>query len=143
VGRERSQLSLVTINEELLEIKSRWSGLKKKTRLTTAGNRRADNPTPLYPQKLALIFSDQQRSSVGIVRLRTKGHGDCFCLLCACAVLVSHTVGYLMVSIQTQPWMSVRKRIMPTDRPLQPAKLVRICADIGCCVVSATGPDSR
>jgi hypothetical protein len=34
-----------------------------------------DHATPLYPQKLALNFVDKWRSSVGIVRLRTKGHG--------------------------------------------------------------------
>jgi hypothetical protein len=36
--------------------------------------RRADHATPLYPQKLALNFVTRGHS-VGIVRLRTKGHG--------------------------------------------------------------------
>jgi hypothetical protein len=31
--------------------------------------------TPLYSQNLALKFADQLRSSVGILRLRTKSHG--------------------------------------------------------------------
>jgi hypothetical protein len=30
--------------------------------------------TPLCPQKLALNFTNKWRSSVGIVRSRTKGH---------------------------------------------------------------------
>jgi hypothetical protein len=42
---------------------------------------RADYATPLYAQKLALNFVDKWRSSVGIVRLRTKGHGVFFIII--------------------------------------------------------------
>jgi hypothetical protein len=42
--------------------------------------RRGDHVTPLYPQKLALKFADQRRSSVVIVRLQTKSHGVSFCI---------------------------------------------------------------
>jgi hypothetical protein len=36
--------------------------------------RRADHATPFYQQQCALLFADQRRSSVGIVRLRAKRH---------------------------------------------------------------------
>jgi hypothetical protein len=39
-----------------------------------------DHATPIYPQKLALNFVDKWGSLVGVVHLRTKGHG--VCLLC-------------------------------------------------------------
>jgi hypothetical protein len=40
----------------------------------------AEHVTPLYPQKLALKFTNQQQA-LGIVRLRTKGHGVFFCFI--------------------------------------------------------------
>jgi hypothetical protein len=49
------------INVELLERKSSGSGLEKLI-LTAVGNRRADNATPLYQQKLSLKFADRWRS---------------------------------------------------------------------------------
>jgi hypothetical protein len=63
VGLERGPLSLVRINEKLLENCRPWGIL------------RADHATPLYPQKLALNFAESGGRSVGIVHLRTKGRG--------------------------------------------------------------------
>jgi hypothetical protein len=61
----------------------------KKTELTTGGGDLLPWPRDtLYPQKLALTSSTTGGRSVGIVRLRTKGHGvyegytpksDCYC----------------------------------------------------------------
>jgi hypothetical protein len=51
-----------------------------KSEINGRGVRRADNTTLPYPQKLALKFADRRRSSVGIVRLRTKRHRVCFVL---------------------------------------------------------------
>jgi hypothetical protein len=61
------------------------------------GTRRAHHATPLYPQK----FADQRRSSAGIVRFRTRGHG------------VSYRVGVEpsplllrpFIGLLYQPWM--------------------------------------
>jgi hypothetical protein len=81
VGLERGPLSLVRITEELLEWKSSGSGQE---------NRINDRVDPLrwprdtlYPQKLALTSptSGGRSRSVGIVRLRTKGHGVSFSLV--------------------------------------------------------------
>jgi hypothetical protein len=47
----------------------------KKPNLEAAGTRRADHLTSLYPRKLAPNSPNTGGSSVGIVRLRTKGHG--------------------------------------------------------------------
>jgi hypothetical protein len=73
VGLEWGPLSLVRIIEELLEWKSSGSG--QDTRI----NGRADTlhwpHDTLYPQKLALTSPPSGGRSVGIVRLRTKGHG--------------------------------------------------------------------
>jgi hypothetical protein len=44
----------------------------------------ADHATPLSPQTLALNFASKWRSTVGIVRLRTKSHGVCFFLYGKC-----------------------------------------------------------
>jgi hypothetical protein len=46
-----------------------------KTRLTAVGTRCADQDTPLYPKMLALASPTCDGHSVGIARLRTKGHG--------------------------------------------------------------------
>jgi hypothetical protein len=72
-GLERGPLSLVRINEELLEWKSRASGLENQI-----NGRRDPLRWPrdtLYPQKLALTSPASGGRSVGIVRLRTKSHG--------------------------------------------------------------------
>jgi hypothetical protein len=74
VGLERGPLSLVRIIEELLEWKSSGSGLENPI------NDRGGDPLRwprdrLYPQKLALTSPTSGGRSVGIVRLRTKGHG--------------------------------------------------------------------
>jgi hypothetical protein len=47
----------------------------KKTELTTGGIRCADYATPSIRKKLALTSPTSGGLSVGIVRLRTKGHG--------------------------------------------------------------------
>jgi hypothetical protein len=64
VGLERGPVNLVSITEELLELKSSGSG-SRKPRLTAVGIRCSDLATLVYPQKLTL-------TSVGIVRLRAK-----------------------------------------------------------------------
>jgi hypothetical protein len=69
VGLERGPLSLVRIIEELFEWKSQekrindWEDPLRWPRDT------------LYPQKLALTLPTSGGRSVGIVCLRTKGHG--------------------------------------------------------------------
>jgi hypothetical protein len=72
VGLERGPLRLLRINEELLERKV--ADPVYKTEINDRGGSAA---TPLYPQKLALNFVDKWQSLIGIVRLRTKGHGVC------------------------------------------------------------------
>jgi hypothetical protein len=47
----------------------------KKTELTAGGIRCADHGTPSIRKKLALTSPTSGGRSVGIVRLRTKGHG--------------------------------------------------------------------
>jgi hypothetical protein len=53
VGLERGPLSLVRINEDILERKV--VALGKKLRLTAEGIRRADRATPFYPQNSAQL----------------------------------------------------------------------------------------
>jgi hypothetical protein len=53
------------------------SGLLRRVALVRTDVSEEPGATPLYPQKLALTFVDKWQSSVGIVRLRTKGHGVC------------------------------------------------------------------
>jgi hypothetical protein len=47
----------------------------KKTELTTWGIRCADHATPSIRKMLALTSPTSCGRSVGVVRLRTKGHG--------------------------------------------------------------------
>jgi hypothetical protein len=47
----------------------------KKAELTAGGIRYADHATPSIRKKLALTSPTSGGRSVGIVRLRTKGHG--------------------------------------------------------------------
>jgi hypothetical protein len=64
-------LSLVRINEELLDWKSSgaWS---RTSRLTAVGIRCADHATPSIRKKLILTLPTCGGRSIGIVRLRTK-----------------------------------------------------------------------
>jgi hypothetical protein len=64
----------VRIFEELLEWKSSGSG--QENRINDRGIRCADHATPSNRKKLALTSPTSGGRSVGIVRLRTKGHGD-------------------------------------------------------------------
>jgi hypothetical protein len=73
VGLERGPLSLVRIIEELFEWKSRGSG--QENRNNGRGNRLRWPRDTLYPQKLALTSPTSGGRSIGIVRLRTEGHG--------------------------------------------------------------------
>jgi hypothetical protein len=73
VGLERGPLSLVRIIEELLEWKSSGSG--QGNRINGKGDPLCWPRDTFYPQKLALTSPTSGVRSVGIVRLRTKGHG--------------------------------------------------------------------
>jgi hypothetical protein len=73
VGLERGPLSLVRIIEELLEWKS--SGSSQENRVNDQGDPLRWPRDTLYSQKLALTSPTSGGRSVGIVRLRTKGHG--------------------------------------------------------------------
>jgi hypothetical protein len=70
VGLERGPLSLVRINEGLLEWKSSDSG-SRKPQLTVVGSVALTRDT-LYSQRLARTSQISGGRSVGIVRLRTK-----------------------------------------------------------------------
>jgi hypothetical protein len=73
VGQKRGPLSLVRIIEELLEWKSRGSG--QENRINDRGDPLRWPRDTLYLQKLALTSPTSGGRSVGIVRLRTNGHG--------------------------------------------------------------------
>jgi hypothetical protein len=73
VGLEQGPLSLVKIIEELLEWKS--SGYSQENRINGCGDPLRWPRDTLYPQKLALTSPTSSGRSVGIVRLKTKGHG--------------------------------------------------------------------
>jgi hypothetical protein len=53
-----------------------------KRRLTAVGTRCADHATSLYPQNLALTSRAGGVRLVGIVRMRTEGHGGVLLLFC-------------------------------------------------------------
>jgi hypothetical protein len=74
VGLERGPLNLVRIIDELLEWKS--SGSFQENRINGRGDPLRCPHDTLYPQKLALTLPTSGGRSVGIVHLRTKGHGD-------------------------------------------------------------------
>jgi hypothetical protein len=71
VGLERGPLSLVSTIEQLIGNKCSCSGLEIYE-ITAVGIRRADQATPLYPQKLDLTSPTSGGCSVGIVRSRTE-----------------------------------------------------------------------
>jgi hypothetical protein len=73
VGLERGPLSLVRKIEELLEWKSSGSG--QENRINGNGDPLHWPRDTLYPQKLTLTSPTSGDRSVGIFRLRTKGHG--------------------------------------------------------------------
>jgi hypothetical protein len=52
-----------------------WRFRSRKPKLTAVGIRWADHATPSIRKKLALTSPTRGGRSVGIVRLRTKGHG--------------------------------------------------------------------
>jgi hypothetical protein len=70
---ERGPLSLVRIIEELLEWKRSGSG--QESQINDRGDPLRWPRHTLYPLKLALTSLTSGGCSVGIVRLRTKGHG--------------------------------------------------------------------
>jgi hypothetical protein len=71
VGLERGPLSLVSTTEELLEGKSRGTGLDNRD-YGRRGIHCADYATPLYPQQLALTSPTSGDRSVGIVHSLTQ-----------------------------------------------------------------------
>jgi hypothetical protein len=71
---ERGPLSLVGIIEGLLEWKS--SGSSQENRINGREDPLRWPRNTLYPRKLALTSPTSGGRSVGIVRLRTKGHGE-------------------------------------------------------------------
>jgi hypothetical protein len=73
LGLERVPLSLVCIIEEILELKSSDSGQENRNKGRGVPLRWPRDT--LYPQKLALTSPTSGCLSVGIIRLRTKGHG--------------------------------------------------------------------
>jgi hypothetical protein len=73
VGLERGPLSLMRLIAELLEWKISGSG--QETRINGRGDPLRWPRDTLCPQKLALTSPTSCGRSVGIVRLRTKGHG--------------------------------------------------------------------
>jgi hypothetical protein len=76
VGLERGPLSLVRIIEELFDWKSSGSG--QENRINGRGDLLRWPRDTIYQQKLALTSPTSGGRSVGIVHLRTKGHGVFF-----------------------------------------------------------------
>jgi hypothetical protein len=73
VGLERGPLSLVRIIKELLGWKS--SGSCQENWINDRGDPLRWTRDTIYPQTLALTSPTSGVRSVGIFRLRTKGHG--------------------------------------------------------------------
>jgi hypothetical protein len=73
VGLERGPLSLMRIIEELFEWKSSGSG--QENRINDRGDPLRWPHDTLYLQRLALTSPTSGSRLVGIIRLRTKGHG--------------------------------------------------------------------
>jgi hypothetical protein len=83
VGQERGPFSLMRINEELL-IRKIGAPVEKND---INGRGRSASLTTLNPSirnSWHQISPTIEGRSVGIVRLRTKGHGVCFYDLAAC-----------------------------------------------------------
>jgi hypothetical protein len=74
-GLERGPLSLVRIIEELLEWKSSGSGQENRINGRVGGESVALTTRHPLSAKVGTNFAEKRRRSVGIVRLRTKGHG--------------------------------------------------------------------
>jgi hypothetical protein len=75
VGLERGPLNLVRIIKELLKWRRSGSGQENRINDRGGGIRCAVHATPSLRKKLALALPASGGHSVGIVRLRTKGHG--------------------------------------------------------------------
>jgi hypothetical protein len=80
VDLERGPLILVSITEELLEWKRSGSGQENRINDRGEGDPLRWPRDTLYPQKVGTTPTSGGRS-VGIVRLRTKGHGVKFSLV--------------------------------------------------------------
>jgi hypothetical protein len=99
VGLERGPHSLLRIIEQLLEWKSSGSGLE--TRINDRGDPLRWQHDTLYLKKLALTSATSGGRSVGIVRLRTNGHGV-FSLYFCCYFLFVEKI--LLIPLKTLNW---------------------------------------
>ena len=112
----------------------------RKQRLTVVGTRCADNVTPLYPQKLALISPTGGGRSVGIVRVRTKRPRSLVqrqaAILCSVGwlevqlIVVSVYVGFRKMSISI--WVGCRIISRSRELTLFLCLKVRVNCRLGC-----------